>query len=70
MNTGYTMYQAERGKSHAEQREIDRQAGELAAAVSRRWRPVARLARLVPSLLVRNEVDSLDPQNVCHQVRG
>jgi hypothetical protein len=70
MNTGYTMYQAERGKSCTEQREIDRRAGELASAASRRWRPVARLVRLIPTLLVRDEVHSFDAQNVCHQVRG
>ena len=70
MNSGYTMYQAERGKSYAEQRDIDRQAGELAAAATRRWRPVVRLARLVPALLVGHQVHSFDPQQVCNQVRG
>jgi hypothetical protein len=67
MNSGYAMYQAERGKSYAEQRDIDRQAGELAAAATRRWRPVVRRAR---ALLVGHEAHSFDPQQVCNQVRG
>ena len=37
MNTGYTIYQVERTKSAAEQREVDRSNAELAAAISRLW---------------------------------
>jgi hypothetical protein len=43
MNTGnliYQIYQAERTKSAAEQRRIDDHKGELAAAISRRWRRI------------------------------
>jgi hypothetical protein len=36
MNQAYMMYQAERTRTGAEQREIDRANGELAAAVRRR----------------------------------
>jgi hypothetical protein len=46
MNTSYVIYQAERTKTAAEQREIDRSAGELAASVARRWRSLAALAAL------------------------
>jgi hypothetical protein len=35
MNTSYLMYQAERPRSAAEQREADVRAGEMAAAVAR-----------------------------------
>jgi hypothetical protein len=35
MNTGYMIYQAERTRTSAEQREIDRLNGEMAAAVTR-----------------------------------
>jgi hypothetical protein len=38
MNIGYMLYQAERTRSAAEQRQIDTQAGELAAAIARRGR--------------------------------
>ncbi|MGH3173096.1 MAG: hypothetical protein ACRDPF_04425 [Streptosporangiaceae bacterium] len=41
MNTGYTIYQVERAKSAAEQREIDRSNAQLAAAISRLWRALA-----------------------------
>ena len=37
MNTGYTIYQVERTKSAAEQREVDRSNAQLAAAISRLW---------------------------------
>jgi hypothetical protein len=43
MNTGYSfyqIYQAERTRSAAEQRRTDDDHGELAAAVSRRWRRI------------------------------
>jgi hypothetical protein len=46
MNTSYVIYQAERTKTAAEQREIDRSASELAASVARRWRSLAALAAL------------------------
>lgn len=35
MNFGYTLYQAERTMSRAEQRAVDTRRGELAAALSR-----------------------------------
>lgn len=35
MNTGYTIYQVERTKSAAEQREVDRSNAQLAAVISR-----------------------------------
>jgi hypothetical protein len=37
MNTGYLIYQAERPRSAAEQRQTDIVHAELARAVSRRW---------------------------------
>lgn len=37
MNTGYIIYQAERTRTGAEQREIDRLNSELAAAVTGSW---------------------------------
>jgi hypothetical protein len=60
MNSGYQMYQAERGKSLAEQRHADRQAGQLAAGVGRRWR----------ALLIRPQVHPVETQEICHQVAG
>ena len=41
MNTGYTIYQVERTKSAAEQREVDRSNAQLAAEISRLWRALA-----------------------------
>jgi hypothetical protein len=41
MNTGYTIYQVERIKSAAEQREVDRSNVQLAAAISRLWGALA-----------------------------
>ena len=38
MNTGYLIYQAERPRTTAEQREVDATHGELAASLTRRWR--------------------------------
>ena len=37
MNTGYLIYQAERPRSRAEQRQVDIAHAELARSVSRRW---------------------------------
>ncbi|MGD0064035.1 MAG: hypothetical protein ABSB76_11415 [Streptosporangiaceae bacterium] len=45
MNTSYLIYQAERTKTAAEQRAIDRSAGELAASLARRWHALARLSQ-------------------------
>jgi hypothetical protein len=45
MNISYVIYQAERTKTAAEQREIDRSAGELAASVARRWQSLAALGK-------------------------
>jgi hypothetical protein len=53
-NNGYLIYQAERGRGHAEQRDIDRQTGELAAARARRWHSI------VGSLRLRRELRRLD----------
>ncbi|HXL96142.1 MAG TPA: hypothetical protein VN969_45100 [Streptosporangiaceae bacterium] len=64
MNSGYQIYQAERGKSYSEQLQADQLAGEQAAAVTRRWRAMMR------PLLVRQQVHSLDMQKVCHQADG
>jgi hypothetical protein len=44
MNTSYLIYQAERTKTAAEQRAIDRSAGELAASLARRWHSLAALS--------------------------
>ena len=41
MNTGYMIYQVERTKSAAEQREVDRSNAQLAASISRLWRALA-----------------------------
>jgi hypothetical protein len=45
MNISYLIYQAERTKTTAVQREIDRRTGELAASLARRWRSLAALGR-------------------------
>jgi hypothetical protein len=53
MNTGYSfyqIYQAERTRSAAEQRQVDAYHGELAAALTRRWRRVAGPLRSLRSL--------------------
>lgn len=44
MNIAYMLYQAERTRSAAEQRQIDTRAGELAAAIARRGRTGRRTA--------------------------
>jgi hypothetical protein len=41
MNTGYLIYQAERTRSAAEQREVDVYHAELAASFARLWQFVA-----------------------------
>lgn len=41
MNTGYLIYQAERTKTAAEQREIDATQAELAASLTRLWHRIA-----------------------------
>ena len=41
MNTAYMIYQAERSRTAAEQREADRRNGELAASFARLWRSLA-----------------------------
>ena len=45
MNSGYMIFQAERTKSAAEQRQIDANHGEMAATLARRWRTLTRPAR-------------------------
>jgi hypothetical protein len=64
MTIGYQIYQAERSKSYTEQLQADRQAGQRAAASTRRWRAITR------TLLVRPQVHALDLQQVCHQAGG
>jgi hypothetical protein len=46
MNTGYLIYQAERTRSAAEQREIDRSNAQLAVSIGRVWRALAAPVRL------------------------
>jgi hypothetical protein len=70
MNTGYLIHQAERAHSQAEQREIDRRAGEFAAATSRLWRSIVHSLTAKRNLLVRDERQSLDLKEPCHQVHG
>ena len=41
MNTGYLIYQAERIRSAAEQREVDATHAELAASLTRLWHSIA-----------------------------
>ena len=41
MNTGYLIYQAERTRTAAEQREVDVAHAELAASLTRLWRALA-----------------------------
>jgi hypothetical protein len=64
MSIGYQIYQAERSKSYPEQLQADYQAGQRAAASTRRWHAIVR------PLLVRKQVHSLDLQQVCHQAAG
>ena len=64
MTIGYQIYQAERSKSYPEQLQADYQAGQRAAASTRRWHAIVR------PLLVRKQVHSLDLQQVCHQAAG
>jgi len=45
MNISYLIYQAERTKTTAGQREIDCSAGELAASLARRWQSLAALGK-------------------------
>jgi len=45
LNPGYMIYQAERPRSYAEQREADELSGKLAASLARWSRPLALLRR-------------------------
>ena len=45
MNTGYLIYQAERTRSAAEQREADRSNAQLAASIGRIWQVLAAPVR-------------------------
>ena len=45
MNTGYLIYQAERTRSAAEQREVDRFNAQLAGSIGRMWRALAAPVR-------------------------
>jgi hypothetical protein len=45
MNISYLIYQAERPRTVAVQRAIDRSAGELAASLARRWHALTRLGQ-------------------------
>jgi hypothetical protein len=49
MNTGYLIYQAERTRSAAEQRDIDRSNAQLAVSIGRMWRALAAPVRLRPA---------------------
>ena len=49
MNTGYLIYQAERPRSRAEQRQVDIAHAELAEAVSRRWQALTAPLRALRS---------------------
>ena len=51
MNRGYMIYQVERTKSAAEQREVDRSNAQLAASISRLWRALAAPWRALAVLL-------------------
>ena len=51
MNTGYMIYQVERTKSAAEQREVDRSNAQLAASISRLWRALTAPWRALAVLL-------------------
>ncbi len=64
MNTGYTIYQVERTKSAAEQREVDRSNAELAAAISRLWCALSGLGHC--SSRLRGNV----PRNCVGRSRG
>jgi hypothetical protein len=48
INYGYLVYQAERTKTQAEQRETDVQLGQLSAAFAQLLRPLTKPARLAP----------------------
>jgi hypothetical protein len=48
LNYGYLIYQAERTKTQAEQRETDAQRGQLSAAFAQLLRPLTKPARLAP----------------------
>ncbi len=45
MNTGYLIYQAERTRSAAEQRQVDMSNAQLAASIGRMWRALAAPVR-------------------------
>ena len=71
MNTGYLIYQAERTRSAAEQREVDRSSAQLAASIGRMWRALAApvrawRARSRPAGLARNaeRVRALDTEPI------
>ena len=49
MNTGYLIYQAERPRSRAEQRQVDIAHAELAEVVSRRWQALTAPLRALRS---------------------
>ena len=45
MNTGYLIYQAERTRSAAEQKEVDGPNAQLAVSIGRMWRALAAPVR-------------------------
>lgn len=49
MNTGYLIYQAERPRSRAEQRQVDIAHAELAEVVSHRWQALTAPLRALRS---------------------
>ena len=73
MNPGYMIYQAERTRTGAEQREIDRLHGDMAAAFTRPWHRLgAALAGGVKSVRGANRLGQVpgragEPQAVLRE---
>jgi hypothetical protein len=63
MNPNYLIYQAERPRSVAEQRDEDRRVGETAAAIAGLWQSATRPVRRAKHLAVRS---IRDPQPACN----
>ena len=61
MNPGYTIYQVERTKSAAEQREVERPNAQLAAAISRLWRVLAPRVSAETSYAIASSVSAGTP---------
>jgi hypothetical protein len=63
MDPNYMIYQVERTKTVAEQREADRRAGEIAAAIASLFRSLAKPARLTAPRARTRSASSSAP---CH----